>query len=192
MGYRAALPKARKKQKNYAHSRRVSIQNFQEQASSQELNFRHTQSINMRCTLNDIPFTPIVNESNTFANAVKDVRTSKNDWDMKSTWRSEGGLVGIIGAKLRSMLTNSFEENVFLANIVLQLVSIPTYTNTEEALLLHSYFVGPSEESLFGMLESVAEEVERHGVIRQTIKSSIESFSKNEEVAVQNNVSLAQ
>eukprot|EP00826_Nyctotherus_ovalis_P035169 TRINITY_DN2996_c0_g2_i3.p1 TRINITY_DN2996_c0_g2~~TRINITY_DN2996_c0_g2_i3.p1 ORF type:complete len:146 (+),score=37.46 TRINITY_DN2996_c0_g2_i3:304-741(+) len=144
----------------------------------------------MRYTLDDIPFIPIVNESNTFANIVKDVRASKDDWDVKSVSRSEGGLVSVISTKLRSMLTNSFEENVFLANIILQLISIPTYTNTEETLLLHSYFVEPKKESLFEILENIVEEVERHGVIRQTIKSSIESFSKNEEVATQNNVSF--
>jgi len=115
---------------------------------------------------------------------------SKDDSEIRrSIVKNEGGLIKIISNKLKRIFTNPFEENVFIANIILQLISIPTYT--EDSLVLQRYLVEHNDDSLFNILTNLVEEMEKHGIVRQTIQSSIESFTKNDETVIQSNVRLA-
>jgi hypothetical protein len=136
---------------------------------------------------------PLVNGGNTPHNKTSSIGLksviSKDDSEIRrSIVKSEGGLINIISNKLKSMFNNSFEENAFIANIILQLISIPTYT--DDLLVLQRYLVELNEDSLFKILANLVEEMEKHGIVRQTIQSSTESFTRNEETIIQSNVSL--
>lgn len=63
--------------------------------------------------------------------------------------KSENDLLEIILGKLKNFVTtNTFEENLFLADIIIRLMSIPTYVNSEDSLILHYLLVEPNENPI--------------------------------------------
>jgi len=55
------------------------------------------------------------------------------------------GLIDILLSKLRNFFNNSLEENLFILNFLIKLMSIPVYINSEDSFILHNTLVEPRE-----------------------------------------------